>query len=113
FPRDDERRFPWILYQRQMEPAADKPFDLRRVPMQKSEDRNSLGQDPGAFVASLAADYAVVEVFDEHDINRALREGCRMRGRLVARFSPMLVDTGDDRPLGYQDDYFAKRPVWW
>ena len=31
----------------------------------------------------------------------------------VARFSPLAVDTGDGRPMPYQDDDFDSRPVWW
>jgi hypothetical protein len=25
----------------------------------------------------------------------------------------MWVDTGDDRPIAYQDDTFERRPNWW
>jgi len=117
FPPENERTFPWIVYQRQLEPAVSAriAYDVRPIPVQSTAARAALVTDEGAYVSSLRAEYVVIEHFTSNlrPYNERLRIGLQERGRLVARFSPMWVDTGDDLPLAYQDDDFERRGTWW
>ncbi|MCY2961228.1 MAG: hypothetical protein NTY35_13790 [Planctomycetota bacterium] len=116
-PQTFESLFPWVLYQRQI--AADRlpepTWDLRPLRMSTPEARERIVRDPLDYLRSTGAQYAVIEVFDDAvrqfaaPIHLALVQGAQR----VARFSPMAVEPGDDRPMAYQDDYFDTRAVWW
>lgn len=112
-----ESLFPWIQYQRRLAPRAIEgtKWDLRPIPAAKASAREALETNALAHVLATGADYAVVEDFDDSARPYAapVRAGLARGALLVARFSPMRVDTGDDRPLGFQDDYFDRRAVWW
>ncbi len=116
-PKTFESLFPWFRYQRQIAAARlpEPAWDLRPIRTGSPEAREQIARDPLAYVRSSGAQYAVVEVFNDAvrqfaaPIHAALAQGTER----VARFSPLAVDAGDDRPIPYQDDEFDSRPVWW
>jgi hypothetical protein len=112
-----ENLFPWIVYQRNLPPVATRgrAWSLRPIPMGMGEARAAIDQDALAHVRVTGAEYAVIEDFDDSIRPGAarLRASLASGADLVARFSPMQVDTGDDRPIAYQDDGVDRRAVWW
>ena len=112
-----ESLFPWIVYQRNLPPKVSegRAWSLRPIPMGRDDARAAIDQDALAHVRATGADYAVIEDFDDsgRPHSTKLRAGLARGADLVARFSPMQVDMGDDRPLAFQDDCCDRRAVWW
>lgn len=111
---------PWFRYQRARHGeggAIDaKRFRLVQMPMQDPETRRSIVAEPDAYVRSLGAEYAVVEVYERRGfpLLQAVRRGCRSLGQRVARFEASAQDGEelDDLPLFWQDDEYRTKEAW-
>lgn len=109
--------FPWIRYQRSISPTRteSKAWDVRPLLTGTHAARLHIRVDAGDFVRASGATYAVVEVHTDsiRPYAAQIREGLAMSARRVARFSPLVVDGGDTRPMDYHDDELEDRPLWW
>ncbi len=113
--------FPWIRYQRYQRSFSpprleSKAWDLRPLLTGTHAARLHVRADAGDFVRASGANYAVVEVYSDATRPYAaqIRESLALSTRRVARFSPLLVDGGDTRPMDDRADGFGDRPLgWW
>ncbi len=107
--------WPWLAYQKGLRAPIESttPRDLVPLPVFEGAARDELRDDPAAWFRRSDVRWAVLDASRgplRPGFAEALR-GARATGRLVARFSPQ--GGGDAWPLGFQDDYFDERPVWW
>lgn len=112
----------WVQYQVAHPVRDDAPdaYDLVEVPFHRRADRELFGSDPAAFVGSLGARYAIVEVITDtrRPILARLRDAVRAQGTLVARFGPRVDVVATDPPIlaehdgeGSIDSRFAWRAI--
>lgn len=109
-------RFPWFTYLWQLEPEAfaEQTWNTYTMPLATEPRRAAARADTAAFVASLQADYAVVEVFSRgrFPLLSAIRVELAKAGTLEARIVPDGVDRGEDLPFVYQDDEYPYTTPW-
>jgi len=113
----DNANRPWFRYQRAIDASArPKPaWDLIAMPMVTDADREEIHRDPVAYLRNLRAKWAVIEVYGEGrkpPVLRDVRIGLEKIADRVARFVPDAVDEGQDLPLVFQDDEFARTSPW-
>lgn len=109
---------PWFRYQK-ARGAANLPgphFELVQMPLGSDEARRAAADDPAAFIRSLGADYAVIEVFADRSspLLQRVRTACRDKGELVLRVGAEGDGeaANEDLPLYYQDDEYRRTRAW-
>ncbi len=99
--------------------AANLPgphFELVQMPLGSDEARRAAADDPAAFIRSLGADYAVIEVFADRSspLLQRMRTAGREKGELVLRVGAEGDGeaANEDLPLYYQDDEYRRTRAW-
>src|SRR5207253_2087710 len=112
------QHYPWSSYQvaASLQQDLAPGWSISNFKVLTPDARDRLEHDPKGWIRSLHADCVVLALFNEGDrieLESATR-AVRTHGRLLARFSPMLRDWGDDVPLLYQDDVQPRKScIWW
>jgi hypothetical protein len=105
----------WARYQAGSAPAAPgaTPWKLSTLPLHGAASWKRAREDPRGFLEEAGAEYVVVELAGRAFLGEVV-EGLRSCTTLVARFSPMRTDEGDDTPFlwwDHQNEYREGR--WW
>jgi len=116
-PMFDDANRPWLWYQYRLAPE-DRPrpqWNFVSMPMVTDSDRAAIARDPATYLRGLRSQWAVIEVYGpgrKPAVLGSVRAGLEQIADRVARFVPDPVDEGQDLPLVYQDDEFARTSVW-